>query len=114
MEDEVVVTTYLAAFFTRTGYEVATAQNMASAEELLNRITPDIVLLDLVLGDEDGLDLLDRIKKDRPQVPVVIVTGVTPDDSIIADCQGRGAAGYVTKESTVDHLLMVVRRVLGE
>lgn len=112
VEDEIVVTTYLEAFFSRTGFDVETAQSISGAREAIERKKPDVVLLDLLLGDEDGLDLLDAIKTEWPQLRSIIVTGVAPDDALVEDCRQRGAAGYVTKESTVDHLLMVVQQVI--
>ena len=56
--------------------EVFPAKNSQEAFEILKNTTPDVILLDILLGSENGLDILERLKKDEisKDVPVVIFT----------------------------------------
>jgi CheY-like chemotaxis protein len=61
-------------FLADAGYDVVTAGDGAGAEEWLERRKVDVVLLDPLLPDVDGLILLRRIRRDMPDVPVIIVS----------------------------------------
>jgi CheY-like chemotaxis protein len=74
----------------------------------------DLILLDLILDEDDGLELLQLFRTEDNTRPVIIVTGVAPDEEITRECERRGAVGFVSKDSTVDHLLMQVQRALRE
>jgi two-component system, OmpR family, response regulator MprA len=77
-------------------YEVFTAADHGDAIALLAAVRPDAVLLDLMLGDEDGLDVLRSIKATAPGVPVIAVTVVT-DTRMIIRALAEGCADYVEK-----------------
>jgi CheY-like chemotaxis protein len=108
------VSTYLSAYFRRTGYETDNAATGAEALKMVAAQNYDLILLDLLLPDMDGVDVLEHIKQKNSLTPVIIVTGVTAEPEILAECTRKGAFGFVNKDSTVDHLLMHVRRAIGE
>ncbi len=85
--------------FTDAGYAVDATSTVSEALESLERRPPDIVLLDVSLGNESGYDLLDRIKSDQRyrDVYVVMITGyrTSPDDQ--SDGLERGADGFLTR-----------------
>jgi DNA-binding response OmpR family regulator len=114
VEDEKVVSTYLSSYFRRSGYDVDIAANGADALKTAQARNYDLVLLDLLLPDMDGVDVLEELKKQSPNTAVIIVTGVTAEPEILAECTRKGAFGFVHKDATVDHLLMHVRRAIGE
>lgn len=74
--------------------------------------TVDIMVLDLFLDEEDGLEVLSQAKELRPGLPVVILTGMGFDDEILKEAQSRGARGYVSKTLPMNQLLMEVHRAL--
>ena len=79
---------------TPDGYSVETASSGAEALERLARAAPDLVLLDLVMPGMDGLETLRRIREDRPELPVVMVTGQQDVRSAVEALKG-GAADYL-------------------
>lgn len=113
VEDEKVVSTYFKTYFGKVGFEVDVAASGEEARALLaSGAKYDLVLLDLVLPDVIGLELLREMKAQDPIRPVIVVTGVPPDEEIVTECKAAGADSYVPKRSTIDQLLMHVNRSL--
>jgi CheY-like chemotaxis protein len=103
VDDEPVVANSVRRTLSRRGYQVEEA---FSGNEALNRILNemyDLVLLDMRMPDGNGLELLPTIKKHRPKLPVVMVTGYASIDTAVEAIQ-RGASDYVAKPFTPDEL----------
>ena len=79
-------------------FEVALAASGAAALEAIGRRLPDVVLLDLILPDMDGAEVLARIRANEAtrDTPVIIVTGKSDVDDVVAGLS-LGATDYVTK-----------------
>lgn len=83
-----------------------------SGTEALNKaiyLKPDILLLDIQLGDMDGLEVTERIKLQVPDVKVVLLTGFPNEEYIYRGFQ-VGASGYLSKDDSVDNVLDAVRQ----
>ena len=97
VDDDDSTRAYLSALLSGLGYTVETA---ASAEEAEARLgagtTPALILLDLILPGTHGLDLLNRLKAIKPEVPVVILSALGQIKTVV-DAVSRGAADYLTK-----------------
>ncbi|AMR40959.1 response regulator transcription factor [Elizabethkingia anophelis] len=91
--------------------------SFAKAEELLlylNQNIIDIILLDIILPDQDGIDLCREIKKSAPQT-LVIGFSNQAERSIILQLLQSGASGYLLKSATANELLNGIKQVkLGE
>ena len=72
----------------------------------------DVVLLDLALPDRHGLDVLRELRAAKPKLPVLILT-MFPEDQLALRVLEIGAAGYLTKESAPEELLLAIERVVG-
>src|SRR5207249_4751939 len=72
----------------------------------------DVVILDLNMPGQSGLDALKKLKEIRPAVPVLILT-VHPEDECAAEALWAGAAGYINKKSVAQELVGAVRKVLA-
>jgi CheY-like chemotaxis protein len=70
----------------------------------------DLVVLDIGLANEDGLKLLSQIKKDHPNLPVVMLTGMGFVEDLLQEAHQKGADGYVSKVLPLDELLMAIQR----
>lgn len=77
----------------------------------VNELSPDVVLVDLRLGESSGIDLISRLKQDIPDIRVLVFS--MHDESIYAERALRaGARGYVVKESPPEALVEAIRRIL--
>ena len=72
----------------------------------------DVVVLDLNFPDGNGLDLLREIKRERPKLPVLILTMASEDQYAVRALRS-GASGYLTKESAPEELVQAVRKVVA-
>jgi len=70
----------------------------------------DVVLLDISLPDRNGIDILKQLKKEQPELPVLILT-MHPEEQYAVRALKAGASGYLTKESTPDELVLAIRKV---
>jgi len=97
----------LALKLTQEGYRVITAQNGGDALDVLGLEKPGLVLLDMLMPDMNGLEVLKKIKALQPDIPVAMVTSVWDEDEV-EKCREAGAYEYVTKPVDMHHLKMVV------
>ncbi len=92
-----------------SGYEVITTTSGAEAVELVRTREPDVVLLDIVMPDVNGFEVLDRVRK-FSQVPVIVFTGRI---EIAQFASTLGANDSIIKPLDPDLLEEKIRRVLG-
>lgn len=85
------------------GYDVYKAENGPSAIQMVKEIKPQLVLLDIMMPGMNGIDTLKEIKKIDPDVPVIMVTGVT-DEEIAKSAIEQGAYDYVSKPIDFEYL----------
>ena len=70
----------------------------------------DVVTLDISLPDMNGLEVLKRIKSQRRDLRVLMVS-VHPEELYAAPCLRNGALGYLTKNNAAEELVPAIRRV---
>lgn len=114
IEDEVAVAEYLGMFLRNSGYLVDEACDARQARARVAKKRYDLVLLDLILPDGTGPEILPEIQASAPGTPVMIVTGLAHDDPRLVDCLRNGAAGYIPKSARADELLTAIRRALRD
>lgn len=102
VDDEEKVRKLLKDFLEVKGYEVITA---GGGEEALEKMKegPEIVLLDIMMPDLDGREVLGRIKEIAPSTDVIMVTALVEHD-VGVETMDRGAFDYVTKPIDLNHL----------
>ncbi|MES2819220.1 MAG: sigma-54-dependent response regulator transcription factor AlgB [Pseudomonadota bacterium] len=93
------------------GYSVATATSAAQADTLLQRQVFDLCLLDLRLGEDNGLEVLAQMRLQAPWMRVVIVTAHSAIDTAV-DAMQAGAADYLVKPCSPDQLRMAAAKQL--
>lgn len=72
----------------------------------------DILVLDISLPDQSGLDLVKELKHLRPRLPILILS-VHPEDQYAVRALKAGVAGYLNKDSAPDQLVQAVQRIVG-
>jgi len=87
---------------------VGTARTAADAEGLVERVAPDIAVIDLVLGAEDGLALVGRLRAARPDL-VLVVSSARSDTGTLTAAAIAGANGFAPKSGEFAELLNVLR-----
>ena len=79
--------------------------------ELVEQLLPDLICLDIILPDGDGLSLLKLIKIRWPQIVVLMVTG-SNDNATMSNATRNGASGYIVKPFNPDTLLYTVQKAM--
>ncbi len=112
VDDEVQIRELLAIYLSKQGYQVSTAATSGETWSIVDQNPVDLVVLDIGLAEEDGLQLLPKLKSRHPQVRVVILTGMGFVEDLLQEAQQQGADGYVSKVLPLDELLMAIQRIL--
>jgi len=111
IDDERPVLMTLEALLTRHGYHVDTAPTASQGLKLIRSNPPSLILLDLQLPDADGLETLDRIKTEVPQIQVIILTAHDSLHNAIESIK-RGAYHFISKPYATEELLSLVEKAL--
>jgi two-component system, NarL family, invasion response regulator UvrY len=94
--------------------DMRVADEAANGRELLDRartVDHDLVLLDLSMPEMIGLDLLKQLRRERPEIPIVILT-VSSENQFAIRALKAGAAGYLTKDTAATELVGALRKVV--
>jgi two-component system invasion response regulator UvrY len=88
------------------------ASNVAELFKSLEQLAVNIILLDITMPGESGLDALKELKQKYPHLPVLILS-FHPEHRFAVRALKAGAAGYLTKESAADEVVQAIRKVVG-
>jgi len=111
VDDDPVIFRLLRTIFTREGFEVLGAEDGEAGVVRGLADAPDVVILDLELPKLDGIQALERLKAERPTVPIIMLTGRNDVRSAVRAIQ-LGAFDYVTKPFDPDEISVSVRRAM--
>ena len=111
VDDDLSLREVLEIALLKKGHAVWTAPDSATALAVLHRESIALILLDLRLGQESGVDLLVRIRETWAEVPVLMVTAYADAKSAITAMK-HGAKDYISKPFELDDLLYTVERTL--
>ncbi|PIS27974.1 MAG: hypothetical protein COT43_07705 [Candidatus Marinimicrobia bacterium CG08_land_8_20_14_0_20_45_22] len=103
VDDEPNVCNFLTEFLEYKGF---TSHSTLSGKEALSALSSehfDLVLLDLIMPEMNGFEILERIRKDQPKLPVIILTGVK-DKNIANDSIAMGAVDFIPKPIDLERL----------
>jgi DNA-binding response OmpR family regulator len=96
--------------FEEEGYEVFIASNGQEAIDLFNREDPDLVTLDILLPDIDGIRLLRQMKEKNPKVPIIMSTAYDYRD----DFAVWASEAYIVKSSDLDELKATIKKLMSK
>lgn len=96
------------------GHEVVgTGRDGSEAIELYRKLKPDLITMDILMKDMDGLTALKAIKGEFPDAKVVMITALG-QESKAKEAERLGAAGYMKKPFKQEEIVEVVERVTGK
>ncbi|GAB3622371.1 response regulator transcription factor [Mariniluteicoccus endophyticus] len=111
VDDERSLTELLSMAMRYEGWEVSTAGTGSEAVKVAREVRPDAIVLDMMLPDFDGLEVLRRIRAEQPEIPVIFLTA----KDAVADRVGGLTAGgddYVTKPFSLEEVIARLRALL--
>jgi ATP-dependent Lon protease len=110
VDDEQITRENIAHILVKENYLVQTAQDGKEAMEILSEHTCDLIITDMKMEKVDGLELLERVKQDKPEVEIILITGYATVDSAVNAMRG-GAAHYLSKPLNLEVLKRTVKDI---
>ena len=116
IDDDVDVRASVATMLEAGGFSVVKAENGVEAERAIERGKVELVLTDLLMPDKDGIELINDLRKSRPGLPIVAMSGGghLPRAQYLAMARRLGAKDVLEKPFTLDQLTMTVERQLRD
>ena len=111
-DDDTAIRTVLNQALTRAGYDVRSTGNAATLWRWVSQGEGDLVITDVVMPDENAFDLLPRIKRVRPDLPIVVMSAQNTFMTAIRASE-RGAYEYLPKPFDLKELIAIVGRALS-
>lgn len=111
VDDEESICQALTGILTDEGFEVITALNAAEAFKKIEEESPDLTLLDIWLPDIDGLEVLQKIKKQNPHIPVIMISGHANVETAVKAMK-LGAYDFIEKPLSWENTIPPVTNAL--
>ena len=115
IEDNADIRQLISVILEREGYQISTAADGISGLSLIKETKPDLVLLDVMLPEFSGFEVLDALRKDKNskvrEVPVLMITSKSTVEDVDQALE-LGATGYLVKPFRPEKLVEKVRELL--
>ena len=112
VDDDHSICRWLNAVLTAEGYECLVARSVDDAEPLLQEGHIDLALLDIYIGQANGLEFLEKLKTLQPECRCVVMTAHASVETVARSVAG-GALEYLSKPLLIDQLLALLRKLTG-
>ena len=112
VDDDNSICRWLNAVLTAEGYECRAARSVEDAEPLLREGPIDLALLDIYIGQANGLEFLEKLKTLQPECKCVVMTAHASVETVARSVAG-GALEYLSKPLLIDELLALLRKLTG-
>jgi two-component system nitrogen regulation response regulator GlnG len=112
-DDDAAIRTVLNQALSRAGYEVRSTSNAATLWRWVSQGDGDLVITDVVMPDENAFELIPRIKKLRPELPIIVMSAQNTFMTAIRASE-RGAYEYLPKPFDLKELIGIVGRAMSE
>jgi DNA-binding NarL/FixJ family response regulator len=99
----------------REASEATTVGEASNGQEALDKINTepwDVVVLDITMPGQNGLEVLKQLKRDRPQLPVLMLSMHSGYHYVLGSLKA-GASGYLNKETAPEELVTAIRTAIG-
>ena len=112
IDDDIEMRDVLFDLLSLDGYEVLLAADGSSGLERYRNSLPELVITDLQMPNVDGIEVLKELKREYPDIPILVITGVT-DITVIEEAVEHSANRILKKPFEVDELLTALDELLG-
>jgi DNA-binding NtrC family response regulator len=112
VDDDKSICRWLNAVLTAEGYECIATRSVEEAEPLLSKGSTDLALLDIYVGQANGLEFLEKLKTLQPECKCVVMTAHASVETVARSVAG-GALEYLSKPLLIDDLLALLRKLTG-
>ena len=115
VEDDFILMQILANKFNSSNFETKTVEDGRAVLEALESYSPDVMLLDIIIPNKNGVDVLKEIRKNEKytNLPVLVLSNLD-DDKIKSDCMSLNVAGYYVKSDTsLDVIVAKAKEIVG-
>ncbi len=111
VDDEAVLAEMVSMALRYEGWNISTAGDGSTAIAVARAQRPDVVVLDIMLPDMSGLDVLHKLREENPQLPVLLLTAKDAVEDRIAGLTA-GGEDYVTKPFSIEEVVLRLRALL--
>lgn len=112
VEDDVAFGKMLSAFLERKGFQITTRSNGADARKEITETQYELLVTDINLPEDSGMELLEFTKKQATQTNVILMTGYAKVESAV-EAMKKGALDYISKPFRPEELLLVIEQALN-
>ncbi|MCF8336022.1 MAG: response regulator, partial [Bacteroidales bacterium] len=95
------------------GYQTLSVIEGSRAEEKIEEYQPDVIILDLMISDKSGFDILEDLRKKQISIPVIVVTAMQSDETR-KKVEQLGVADYYTKPVAINNLVESIQKLLPD
>lgn len=111
VDDEADIREFAKSFFTKRNVSVFTASGGKQALEIIDQEKPHLVLLDIHMEEMSGIEVLKKLRENKNDVKVIMVTGVE-EESTVNEANSWGIRGYIHKPLVLEELEQIVMEEL--
>jgi len=114
IEDHQFLSELYAKNLKRRDYNVEIAKDGEDGLEKVKSFKPDVILLDIIMPDMNGIEVLKELKSSSKykKIPVIVLTAVS-DVEKMQECLDSGALGYITKGTSTEEIINKVEMIFG-
>ena len=108
LDDDKSIRWVLEKAFQKENFKVSSFEDAESILKNFEKIKPDIILSDVRMPGISGIDLVERLKRDYPHIPIIIMTAFSDLETTVSSLQ-KGAYEYLTKPFDIDNVISIVK-----
>lgn len=112
IEDDNMTIEILKFIFTKEGYELLISKDGLDAIERIPKELPDLVLTDIMLPMKSGLEVIQFIKNNHPDIPVIALSSLGEEERTVTDAFKLGVDDFIAKPFSPSELLLRTKRYL--
>ena len=111
IDDDKSIRWILEKAFTKAGYDVNCYENTENIKKNIIKHAPNIIISDIRMPGESGLEMLENVRREFPRIPIIIMTAFSDLESTVSSLQ-KGAYDYITKPFDIKEMISSVEKSL--